>query len=175
MNRGEVKSVKRRAIAKRHVARKRRSQTITQARLKRDARLPGSKISRQWRLRVLNRIKRNLFIRRRDRSRGVWCFTNRHLAYLPTPYAERTKRSLAAIETRRNSIFVACRQVAGEVSKITLLSGCHPAVSERNESRRSLLRRDRRCNGEIPRHGNWQVHRVRRNTSAEASYSSPEE
>lgn len=59
----------------------------------------------------------------------------------------------------------------GEVSKITLLSGCHPTVSERNESRRSLLRRPR-CNGEIPRHENWQVHHVRRNTSPEASYSS---
>lgn len=60
----------------------------------------------------------------------------------------------------------------GEVSKITLLSGCHPTVSERNESRRSLLWRPR-CNGEISRHGNWQMHHVRRNTSPEASYSSP--
>lgn len=150
-----------------------RLQTITQARLKGDARLPSSEITQQWRLCILNRIKCNLFIRRRDRSRAVWCSqTATSPIYLPG--REANEAELTAIETRRNSIFVACWQVAvpGKSQKLHY----YPAVTGLSASimRADVLSwRRLRCNGEIPRHGNWQVHHVRRNTGPEASYSSP--
>lgn len=84
--------------------------------------------------------------RRRDRTRAGLMLTNRHVAYLYLPSPEDGEANEAHRD--RNSPKLDFRSLLasrrpGEVSKITLLSGCHRAVSERNESRRSLSCGDR--------------------------------
>lgn len=97
-----------------------------------DARLPSSKITQQRRLCILNRIKRNLLIHRRDRTLALFDAYKPPSRLSTCPGAETNEAKLTAIETHRNSIFVACWQVAvpGKSQKLHY----YPAVTRLSAS-----------------------------------------